>query len=53
VTFLIPFFGIFWGWLVLDEVITLQMIAGLLITLMGTGLITGVVGRRKAAAQPA
>lgn len=48
VTFLIPFFGIFWGWLVLDEILTLQMIAGLLITLLGTGLITGVVGRRKA-----
>ena len=46
VTFLIPFFGIFWGWLVLDEVVTGQMIAGLAVTLLGTGLITGVVGRK-------
>ena len=45
VTFLIPFFGIFWGWLVLDEVVTNQMILGLLVTLFGTALITGVVGR--------
>lgn len=48
VTFLIPFFGIFWGWLVLDEIVTSQMIAGLLVTLLGTGLITGLVGKRKA-----
>lgn len=49
VTFLIPFFAIFWGWLALDEAITGQMVAGLLVTLLGTSLITGVVGRRKAA----
>lgn len=48
VTFLIPFFGIFWGWLVLDEKVTGQMIAGLLVTLLGTGLITGMIGGRKA-----
>ena len=46
VTFLIPFFGIFWGWLVLDEVVTQQMMLGLLVTLFGTALITGVIGRR-------
>ena len=46
VTFLIPFFGIFWGWLVLDEVVTQQMVLGLLVTLFGTALITGVIGRR-------
>jgi len=49
VTFLIPFFGIFWGWLFLDEKVTSQMIAGLLVTLLGTGLITGLIGGRKAA----
>ena len=48
VTFLIPFFGIFWGWLVLDETITAQMVAGLLVTLLGTSLITGLIGKRKA-----
>jgi drug/metabolite transporter (DMT)-like permease len=49
VTFLIPFFGIFWGWLVLDEELTSQMVLGLLVTLLGTGLITGLLGKRKAA----
>jgi drug/metabolite transporter (DMT)-like permease len=53
VTFLIPFFGIFWGWLVLDEAITAQMILGLLITLFGTAFITGVLGRRKAVVRAA
>ncbi|MCL4164960.1 UNVERIFIED_CONTAM: hypothetical protein GTU68_009280 [Idotea baltica] len=46
VTFLIPFFGIFWGWLALDEVVTWQMVAGLQVTLFGTSLITGVIGRK-------
>lgn len=53
VTFLIPFFGIFWGWLILDETITAQMVLGLLVTLLGTALITGVLGRRKAVARVA
>jgi drug/metabolite transporter (DMT)-like permease len=48
VTFLIPFFGIFWGWLFLDEIVTTQMIAGLVVTLLGTGLIIGMIGKRKA-----
>ena len=47
VTFLIPFFAIFWGWLFLDEVVTEQMIAGLIVTLIGTSLITGIVGGRR------
>lgn len=47
VTFLIPFFAIFWGWLFLDEEVTLQMMAGLVVTLLGTSLITGLVGGRK------
>ena len=45
VTFLIPFFGIFWGWLFLDEVVTGQMIAGLLVSLFGMALITKVIGK--------
>jgi len=49
VTFLIPFFGIFWGRIVLDEAISGQMITGLLVSLLGTSLITGVIGKRKAA----
>lgn len=45
VTFLIPFFGIFWGWLILNEVVTSQMITGMIVTLLGTGLTTGVIGK--------
>ena len=50
VTFLIPFFAIFWGWLFLDEEVTPQMIAGLVVTLIGTSLITGIVGGRRGSA---
>ncbi len=46
VTFLIPFFAIFWGWLFLDEKVTTQMLLGLGVTLIGTSLITGVLGRK-------
>jgi drug/metabolite transporter (DMT)-like permease len=41
VTFLIPVFGILWGHLFLDEVVTVTMIAGSLIVIMGTALTTG------------
>ena len=46
VTFLIPFFGIFWGWLILGEVVTGRMVLGLLVTVFGTSLITGIVGSK-------
>ncbi|MGJ8695234.1 MAG: DMT family transporter [Verrucomicrobiaceae bacterium] len=46
VTFLIPFFGIFWGWLILHETVTTQMIAGMVVTLLGTGLTTGLIRRK-------
>ena len=46
VTFLIPFFGIFWGWLFLNEDVTNQMIAGMAVTLLGTGLTTGFIGKK-------
>ena len=41
VTFLIPVFGILWGNLFLDEVITLGMIVGSCIVIVGTALVTG------------
>lgn len=41
VTFLIPVFGMLWGHLFLDEVITPVMMAGSLIVIMGTVLATG------------
>jgi drug/metabolite transporter (DMT)-like permease len=48
VTYLIPAFGLFWGWLFLDEQIGLSMVAGCLLILLGVGLTTGVLvdGRR-------
>jgi len=46
VAFLIPFFGIFWGCLFLDEKVTSQMLVGLAVTLSGTALITGLLGRK-------
>lgn len=41
VTFLIPVFGILWGHLFLDEVITPSMIVGSLVVVSGTALATG------------
>jgi drug/metabolite transporter (DMT)-like permease len=46
VTYLIPFFGVVWGMLFLDEVLTLYMIAGGGLILLGVGLTTGLLGRR-------
>jgi len=51
-TFLVPPLGVSWGWLLLGEIPTMSMLVGMLITLAGTALATGVVGERspKAAA---
>ena len=43
VTFLIPVFAVVWGWLFLGEGITLQMVIGCAVILVGTGLTTGVL----------
>lgn len=48
VTFLIPVFGVFWGWLFLDEAITLRVVLGGSVILLGTALATGLVSRRRA-----
>ena len=45
VTFLIPAFGMFWGAAVLDETISLRMLLGCGVILLGTGLATGVLAR--------
>jgi len=45
VTFLIPVFGMLWGMLVLDEAVTLNMLAGTAIILAGTALSTGLVAK--------
>lgn len=46
VAFLIPVFGMLWGALVLDEIITLAMLAGCSVILLGTALVGGSVSRR-------
>lgn len=43
VTFLVPVFGVFWGSLLLHEPITLSVLIGGVIILIGTALSTGIV----------
>jgi drug/metabolite transporter (DMT)-like permease len=45
VTFLIPAFGMFWGWTFLDESISAAMLGGALVIVCGTALTTGVLKR--------
>jgi drug/metabolite transporter (DMT)-like permease len=45
VTFVIPLFGILWGALFLHERVTLAMLEGCAIVLLGTALATGVLAR--------
>ncbi|MCW5659643.1 MAG: DMT family transporter [Burkholderiaceae bacterium] len=53
VTFLIPAFAAFFGWLFLDEAITLSMVIGGVVILVGTALAMGIVPRPKPAVQVA
>lgn len=50
VTFLLPAFGIFWGWLILDEAVTLAMLGGFVLVAIAAGLVLGIgpfrLGRR-------
>jgi drug/metabolite transporter (DMT)-like permease len=39
VTFLMPAFGMLWGWLFLDETITLPMLAGTALIVAGTAVV--------------
>ncbi len=50
VTYLIPVFGMLWGLLFLREPITLNMIAGCAVILLGTAVATGVLAVRKGTA---
>jgi drug/metabolite transporter (DMT)-like permease len=43
VTYLIPLFGIFWGWLFLAETVDLPMLTGGAIIILGTALATGML----------
>jgi drug/metabolite transporter (DMT)-like permease len=49
VTFLIPVFGVLWGWLFLGESITLRIVMGGGVILLGTALATGFLGGRRKA----
>ena len=46
VTFLIPMFAMFWGWLLLNEPVTVSMVVACVLILLGTGLSTGYLGAR-------
>ena len=48
VTFVIPIFGVLWGAVFLHEQITVSIVAGMLITLLGTAFTTGFIGNRRA-----
>ncbi len=48
VTYLVPLFAMFWGGLFLAEQVTLPMVAGGVVILIGTGLATGMVRVRRA-----
>jgi drug/metabolite transporter (DMT)-like permease len=50
VTFLIPAFAVFWGWLALGETVTPPMAAGCAVILLGTALATGQLRWRKVVA---
>jgi drug/metabolite transporter (DMT)-like permease len=41
VTFLIPLFGVLWGWLFLDEAVGWHTLAGAAVVVVGTALVTG------------
>ena len=47
VTYLVPGFAVFWGALVLDEVVTTTMIIGCAIIFAGTALATGLLPRSR------
>ena len=51
VTYLMPAFGVFWGYVFLDEPVTASMLTGCAIILLGTGLGSGV-GMRSPFRQP-
>jgi drug/metabolite transporter (DMT)-like permease len=46
VTYLVPAFAAFWGWVVLGESLSAAMLGGCAVILLGTALTTGMVGRR-------
>lgn len=47
VTMLVPVSALAWGMLLLDEAMTLQVLVGMIVTLVGTGIATGVIRIRR------
>ncbi|MEM7351447.1 MAG: DMT family transporter [Acidobacteriota bacterium] len=52
VTFVVPVFAIVWGNLLLDEQLTLQIVLGMAVTLLGTAFAIGLVGKRPVGSRP-
>lgn len=52
VTFLIPAFAMLWGWLALGEYPTPAMLVGCAVILVGSALVTGLIGAPSAARAP-
>ncbi len=50
VTFLVPVSALLWGYLILGEVLSLQVMVGMAITLVGTAIATRMLRLRRAAA---
>ena len=51
VTFLIPLFGVLWGWMFLDEAVGWHTLAGVAAVVVGTALVTGFSLRMLATAK--
>lgn len=47
VTFLMPVFAVFWGWLLLDETVSVMMLIGAGVILVGTALAIGLLPWRR------
>jgi len=47
VTFIVPIFGMFWGAVLLEEDISAMMLVACGVTLLGTGLATGILSRQQ------
>jgi drug/metabolite transporter (DMT)-like permease len=47
VTYLIPVFGVLWGWLFLHETLSAATFAGCAVILLGTALATGLIAPRR------
>ncbi|EPC02663.1 hypothetical protein L861_09980 [Litchfieldella anticariensis FP35 = DSM 16096] len=52
VTFLVPVSALIWGYLLLGEVLSLQVLIGMTITLVGTAIATGILRLRRQSSSP-